>query len=177
MKAKFLVFCFLIPFLSVFAQTKEWKLIKGKVFFKSETDLETILGEGDSVIGSLDLNSKKIIIQIELGKIKTENKLQTSHLHDNYFEIDKYPIATFEGLITEIKEEGEVEAVGFLDLHGKKKENLKITGKLQKKENGTEQLSYFTINLSDHNIEIPKMVFLKVNPLIQVKVKLLWETR
>ncbi len=158
------------------AEPTEWKVAKGKVFFKSETDLETILGEGDSVTGSLDVKTKKIKIEIGLSSIKTDNKLQTSHLHDNYFEVEKFPISTFEGEVNQIKESGDVEAVGVLQLHGVKKENVKLLGKTSKAPNGVEQISYFTINLSDYKIEIPKLVFLKVNPVIQVKVKIQWET-
>jgi len=159
---------------SISSAPSEWKISSGKVFFKSETDYETITGEGDSIQGMLDVTSKKIKIEINLGNIKTANKLQTSHLQDNYFEIDKYPISTFEGSVLDVKENGEVSALGTLQLHGIKKENITLTGKIEKTLNGLEQVSYFTISLKDYQIEVPKLVFLKVNPIIQVKVKILW---
>lgn len=171
-----LALCMFLASNALVAESTEWKVTKGKVFFKSETDLETILGEGDSVTGSLDLKTKKIKIEIGLGSIKTDNKLQTSHLHDHYFEVEKFPVSTFEGEVTQIKEIGEVEAIGTLQLHGIKKENVKLLGKIEKSPKGVEQISYFSISLSDYKIEIPKLVFLKVNPIIQVKVKIQWET-
>jgi polyisoprenoid-binding protein YceI len=164
------IFC-----VSLSAEIKSWKVKSGKVFFKSETDLESIWGEGQKITGSLNLTTKVIQIEVELAEIKTDNKLQTSHLHDNYFETAKYPIAKFQGIVQEIKETGDVSAKGTFELHGIKKEGVSLTGKLEKTANGLEQLSYFAIQLADYNIEVPKLVFLKVNQQIQVKVKILWE--
>ncbi|MCZ8158083.1 MAG: YceI family protein [Leptospira sp.] len=171
----FIFFAIFYLYSNLYSSPNQWKVTSGKVYFKSETDLETITGNGEVISGYLDLVSKKIKIEVPLGNIKTSNKLQTSHLHDNYFEIDKYPVAIFEGDVAEIKQSGEVKAIGSLTLHGIKKENVTISGNLEKTQLGLEQISYFTINLKDHNIEVPKLVFLKVNPIIQVKVKILWE--
>ena len=125
----------LIPvffFSTLYAESKEWKVKSGKVFFKSETDLESIYGDGQGVKGTLNLDTKEIYIEITLGSIRTSNNLQTSHLHDNYFEIQKFPTAKFIGKVLEIKNEGEVKTVGSLELHGVKKENVEITGNLSK---------------------------------------------
>jgi len=160
---------------SLFSQTKVWKVTDGKMYFKSETEIETIYGEGGRITGTLDLSTKKILIEISLFDLKTPNKLQTSHMHDNYLETPLFPIAKFEGTVDSIKESGEVKAKGVLDIHGKKKDNFVITGNLEKKEDTFEQLSYFTVVLPEFGIQIPSLVFLKLNKNIQVKVKLIWK--
>ena len=165
----------LVSIFPVYSETPEWKLEEGKVFFKSETELETILGEGSQVKGSLDISTKKIIIEIGLSDLKTPNRLQTSHMHENYLETHLYPVARFTGTVESIKDSGEVKAKGIFELHGKTKEDFVIIGNLEKKGNKIEQLSYFTINLSDFGIEIPKLLFLKLNKMIQLKVKLVWK--
>ena len=95
-------------------------------------------------------------------------------MHDNYLETQLFPIAKFIGIVDSIKENGEIKATGTLELHGLKKENLTLTGTIQKVNDQYEQLSYFTIKLSDFGIQIPKLLFLKLNQMIQVKVKLTW---
>ena len=159
---------------SLFSQGKQWKVTDGKVFFKSETELESIYGEGGTVSGSLDLSTKVVSIEINLFDLKTNNKLQTSHMHDNYLETNLFPVAKFNGIAESIKENGEIKATGTLELHGLKKENLTLTGTIQKMNPQYEQLSYFTIKLSDFGIQVPKLLFLKLNQSIQVKVKLTW---
>ncbi|GBF48525.1 YceI-like domain protein [Leptospira ryugenii] len=126
--------------------------------------------------GQFNPISKKIHIEIELDGIKTDNKLQTSHLHENYFETNLYPIASFDGIVSETKETGEVEAIGTLELHGVRQGQVKLTGKVEKTKEGVEQISYFSIKLSDYKIQVPKLLFLKINPIIQVKLNLIWET-
>lgn len=125
-----------------------------------------------TVSGWVDIKSKQIFIEVNLKDLKTPNRLQTSHLHDNYLETELHPLAIFSGSISEIKEEGEVKATGSLELHGKKKENVSLTGNLQKRSGTFELLSYFTIKLEDYNIKVPQLLIMKINPEIQVKVKL-----
>lgn len=173
---KILPLCIIFLFSSsLYPQSKVWKVVDGKMFFKSHTELETILGEGGRITGNLDLSTKKIIIEISLYDLKTPNKLQTSHMHDNYLETPLFPIAKYEGTVESIQDSGEVKAKGTLDLHGRKKENFIITGIIEKKENFYDLVSYFTVVLSDFDIQIPKLVFLKLNQNIQVKIKLSWK--
>ncbi|TGN08227.1 YceI family protein [Leptospira ilyithenensis] len=154
------------------SESKRWTVNSGKVYFKSESSLETITGEGMTVSGWVDGKSKQIYIEVNLKDLKTPNRLQTSHLHDNYLETGLYPLAIFSGSVSEIKEQGEVKATGSLELHGKKKENVSLTGNLKKDSGSLELLSYFTIKLEDYNIQVPQLLIMKINPEIQVKVKL-----
>ncbi|WP_411822741.1 YceI family protein [Leptospira sp. 'Mane'] len=174
MKNAFLTFIifFLVFNKGVQSESKRWLVSSGKVYFKSESSLETITGEGMAASGWVDTQSKQVRIEISLKDFRTPNRLQTSHLHDNYLETAIYPLAVFSGSILEMKEEGEVKVVGNMELHGKKKENVSLSGNLQKQGNVMELLSYFTIKLEDYNIEVPKLLIMKINPEIQVKIKL-----
>ena len=134
MRELFLVLgIFFLASTSLFSQTKIWKVTDGKMYFKSETEIETIQGDGGRVTGTLDLSTKKILIEISLFDLKTPNRLQTSHMHDNYLETPLFPIARFEGMVESIKDSGEVKAKGVLDIHGKKKGKFCYHWNLRKK--------------------------------------------
>ncbi|WP_108973442.1 YceI family protein [Leptospira ryugenii] len=165
---------FLAPKSTLWA-SEIWTVSSGKVSFVSNTELETIVGEGDGISGTFDPKTKNLLLEVDLSSIQTKNSLQTSHLHDNYFEIEKYPTAKFIGFVSNYREEGEVIAFGNFFLHGVKKEKQQFRGFLSKKENGYELLVNFNLALDDYNIQIPKLVLLKVNRIVQVKLVILWQ--
>jgi polyisoprenoid-binding protein YceI len=85
-----------------------------------------------------------------------------------------FPKATFEGKFIEdidFSKDGtyEVRAKGILDLHGIKQERI-VKGTI--KVNGSEITlnSQFIILLEDHNIKIPRVVYQKISPDIDVTI-------
>lgn len=152
-----------------------WKLESCLFKFKSETQLEAIIGSGKSCEGSANIKEKKVQIQIDLRDWKTPNNLQTSHLQENYLETQKFPMAIFEGIITKFDEKsGKGEITGSLNLHGIIKSGLNIPFEVSEQGEALETNSEFMVYLSDHGIEVPKILVLKLNPMIQMKAKVTW---
>ncbi|TGN18497.1 YceI family protein [Leptospira idonii] len=152
-----------------------WKIESGKIQFKSESKLETIYGEGETVSGFLDPKTKQIQVIIDLKDFSTDNRLQTSHLQDNYLETHIHPKAIYIGEVKEVKETGEVTALGSLELHGVKREKVSLTGTVAGSSGRIELQSLFEIRLEDYKIEVPKMLFYKISPEIKVRAKIIFK--
>ncbi len=164
---------------SLFSQSTSksaiWKIESCIFKFKSETQMEAIVGSGKSCEGSVNLKDKKFQLQIDLRDWKTPNNLQTSHLQENYLETQKFPVAVFEGIITRFDEKsGKGEITGSLNLHGNTKAGINIPFETTEQGEALETNSEFTVFLSDYGIEIPKILVLKLNPIIQLKAKVTW---
>lgn len=117
-------------------------------------------------------NDSKIEFKIYLDSLDTGIGLRNTHMRDDYLETNKYPFAQFRGTITnqiqKTKLESEVEADGYLKIHGvERKQEIKGRlydyGKLFKLE------SSFGISLSDFNIEQPSFLFISVDNEISLE--------
>ena len=98
------------------------------------------------------------------------------HFNENYMESDKYPKATFKGLIekfnlTVLDKNGKDFIIkGKLELHGKSKD-MSIPAKIKKTDKGIEIVSDFSVNADDFAIEIPSVVSKKVSKKVNVKLE------
>lgn len=97
------------------------------------------------------------------------------HYNENYVESDKFPKATFKGIIekfsvSDLDKNGKNYIIkGTLELHGKSKE-IQITAKISKTDKGIELKSDFSVNADDFGIEIPSIVSKKVSKKVNVKL-------
>ncbi|MCB1179146.1 MAG: YceI family protein [Leptospiraceae bacterium] len=160
---------------SIEIKEKQLKIKSGKIIFISEAPRENIKGIGKLISGRINVLEKKLSIEINLKDWRTSNKLQTSHLHENYLETDKFPNSIYEGKIESINSDGKVVTIGKLNLHGVTKENVKIERQIIKKENSYVYESNFIIKLSDYKIKIPKLLILKVNEEIKINTNFILE--
>ncbi len=145
----------------------------GKIIFLSEAPQETIKGIGKQISGDILFKEKKVTITIDLTDWKTNNKLQTSHLHENYLETEKFPKATFDGVIQSYDNKtGDVVVLGSLDLHGVIKKDFSIKGKVAATDSGYSLVCEFTVNLKDFSIPVPKLLILKVSETVKLEAKL-----
>lgn len=163
-----------ISLFSVEISEKTLYVQEAKVLFTSTTDEETIKGIGKKAKGTISLSENKFEITIDVSDWKTANKLQTRHMHDNYIESETFPTITYSGTIQSFKKEtGEAQLIGDLQFHGVTKKNFQTTGKLTAKNGDYFYTSEFIINLKEFKIEIPKLLFLKVNENIKVQTEFL----
>jgi hypothetical protein len=104
--------------------------------------------------------------------------LMEEHFNENYIESNKYPKATFKGIITNFDMNSlgtspkEFILSGKLELHGKSK-NITTTAILIKKGDNIEITSSFNVNPADFNIKIPKIVSEKVAKSVNIKATFL----
>lgn len=157
------------------ALTQSLNTGNGIISFRSDAPLELITASSNEIRGKLDTSKKIFAFSVKIKSFNGFNSpLQKEHFNENYMESNKYPDATFSGKIIEdidFSKNGTftLRAKGNLIVHGVPQERIiksTITisnGKVQIKSN-------FTVQLSDHNIPIPKVVHEKLASEISVEV-------
>jgi polyisoprenoid-binding protein YceI len=149
----------------------------GSVVIKSDAPLELIEAASAELKGVIDLSEKTFAFTIQNRSFKGFNSpLQQEHFYENYIEANRFPTSTFKGKIIEqvdLTTDGnyQVRAKGLLFIHGVEQERI-IRVELKVKNRVIQASSAFTIPLSDHNINIPKIVHRKIAEEISVKVAL-----
>jgi polyisoprenoid-binding protein YceI len=101
--------------------------------------------------------SSRVSVEIEMNSVETNEKKLTSHLQSaDFFEVNKFPKATF--VSTEIKPGGEKGAThtvtGNLEMHGVKKA-IAFPATITIKGDAVEMQSEFAINRKDFGIVYP----------------------
>ncbi len=145
----------------------------GTVSFFSKTPVEDISAKQSTAQSVINTTSQQIAVQLTVKDFTFPNALMQEHFNENYMETEKYPQATFSGKINEKIDFSKVgsypvTATGKLKLHGVEKERT-LTGTLQVAENQLVLDCAFDVALKDHNIDVPKLVFVKIAQIIQVK--------
>lgn len=173
---RYLVILFLITS-TVSAQNNEniFFTRSGEIFFKSDAPLELITATSSEVRGVIDIKKNTFAFSVPVKSFDGFNSpLQREHFNENYMESDKYPSATFNGKIIEdidYTQDGSytVRAKGILLVHGVEQERI-IKGDINIKNGVIHIRSNFIVLLEEHNIKIPKIVFQKISPEIQVEI-------
>ncbi len=175
MKKTVLIF-FAIFFSAVSSQAQKYITKSGKISFFSDGPLEKIEAKNNKVNAAIDAKSGLIVFKVLMKSFVFEKALMQEHFNENYVESDKYPLSTFKGKITNIKDidftkEGTYDATveGDLTIHGKTN-RIKTNGKFIVSSNSINGKSSFTIKLADYNIEIPKIVTGKIAEEILISV-------
>jgi hypothetical protein len=153
----------------------------GYVRMWSSTKMENIEGVSQAAVSSLDLDSGKIAIKVRENTFEFPNKLMQEHFNENYMESDKYPLASFSGVVTRLDrpalEAGKqipVTIEGDLDVHGVKKHYV-VPGVLQKAADGSYKgETKFTVGIADHGIKIPTLVVAKIAESMEITARFAW---
>ena len=153
-----------------------FKTTKGSIKFISEAPLETISAVSENLKGVIDTSTKSFAFTVTVKSFNGFNsKLQQEHFNENYLESVKYPSATFTGKIIEEVDFSQpgvypVRAKGALTIHGVKQERL-IKAQIEISKKSLLITSKFIVALADHDITIPRVVYQKIAPEIEVVVK------
>jgi hypothetical protein len=94
-------------------------------------------------------------------------------MRDNYLEVEKYPHATFSGRIAGAQMgagAARVTAEGMFTVHGVTKQR-EIACQVTERGVGYRAQCAFMVELSDHAIEIPSVMFVRVANQIEVRVE------
>jgi len=170
-----ILFLLLLVLTTAHAFTQSFNTSKGTISFRSDAPLELITASSNEIRGKLDTAKRVFAFAVKLRSFNGFNSpLQKEHFNENYMESKQYPDAFFSGKIIEdidFSKNGTytVRAKGNLTIHGVPQERIiKSTITVS---NGTLQIkSNFTVQLSDHNIPIPKVVHEKLASEISVEV-------
>ena len=158
------------------AQEGLYKTSNGHIAFKSDAPLELITASSSKLEGIIGKDGLSFAFQVPIISFEGfNNGLQKQHFYENYMETTKYPEASFSGKIIEsvnlsVPGTYQVRAKGQLTIHGHTKERII---KIEMVSQGTQIIakSQFMVPLSDHQIEIPKIVYQKIAQEIEVTVK------
>lgn len=159
---------------TVFAQDK--KITKtGQITFEASVpSFEEVKAVNEAVSCILNTKTGEIASLALMKGFRFKIALMEEHFNENYIESNKYPKATFRGIIknfnlNNINKNGtKLELNGKLELHGVSKE---ISAFVIVKKNGEdiELASDFDLTPADFNIKIPKIVRQKIAETVHVK--------
>lgn len=121
---------------------------------------------GDPTLGPLaGSGATELHLEVDLASLETGIGLRDRHMRERYLEVSRYPFAVYHGRILHAEaEEGgswRVTARGELDIHGVAR-SRDLTCRVEARGRGYRARCAFEVLLSEHEIEIPKLMFLKL---------------
>ena len=148
----------------------------GSIDFLSKAPIETIEGKNKAVAALLNTQTSSLDFIVQVKSFIFEKQLMQEHFNENYMESEKYPKATFKGVIEDLSKlnlakDGEYNVVssGKLTIHGVSKD-VKYPGKLVVKGGKITLQSAFGVLLSDYKIAIPGAVKDKISKEIKINL-------
>lgn len=161
-----------------FSQDK--KITKtGKIVFEASVpSFEEVKAKNESVTCVVNIKTGEIASLALMRGFRFKVALMEEHFNENYMESDKYPKATFKGKILGFDWNGigstskEFKMKGLLEVHGKSKE-ITTSVFLRKVDGGLEIISNFNVNFKDFDIDIPKVISMKVAETVNIKTNFL----
>ncbi len=152
-----------------------YEVHKGHVSFHSDAPQELIRASSDKLQGKLDVSKKTFAFRIGIVSfIGFNSPLQREHFNENYMETSIYPEAIFVGKIIEdidLAKDGvyNIRSKGKLKIHGVERERI-INARVTIAGKKITVRSDFIVLLADYNIKIPRVVYDKLSPDINVSV-------
>jgi polyisoprenoid-binding protein YceI len=145
----------------------------GETSFFSSTPVEDISAVNKTVQSILNTTTGEIVVQMAMKQFTFPNKLMQEHFNENYMESEKYPKAIFKGKINEMIDYSksgtyDISATGDFTIHGIARPRT-LKGKLTVAQGSISIMSEFDVSLTDHKIDVPKIVFVKIAQTIKVK--------
>lgn len=153
------------------------------VVFTSETTLDEFQGVTDRIDGYVLLDGGgvraseevegELYFEVDLASMDTGISLRNRHMRDNYLHTDDHPYATFEARIRAITRaapgEFRVDARGTFTVHGVARERTIPCGLTAVGGDSAWDVSCaFPVALEDHDIEIPRIMFMKLAPEVRL---------
>lgn len=148
---------------------------EGTASFFSEAPLEDIEAINKEVLGAVDLEKGTLAVSMFIKKFDFDKSLMQEHFNENYLESDKFPKATFKGVIKDFANldfttggSFEAKAEGEMEIHGVKKP-LTTLVKFSVSPSAVRATTEFEVSVADHDIEIPKLVIKNIAEVVEVK--------
>lgn len=147
-------------------------LKSSEVKFKGTTAITDVEAVSKSMVGVINLTTDKFAFIIKMNTFDFDNKSMQDHYNEKYLETEKYKNGKFSGTLNkvlDINKNGSFNTTikGKLDVHGVVKDKtIPVSIKVENKK--VTITSTFNVNLKEHNIEIPSLVFAKVGEDIKV---------
>ena len=124
-------------------------------------------GAGDAVAGG------ELYFEVDLASLDTGIGLRNRHMRENYLETERFPFASYEAEIVgaQVDPGGGwiVTATGTFQVHGVGRP-MTAECPVSPVGDGFRVRCEFQLRLPDHDIEIPSLMFLKINEVIELAV-------
>ncbi len=163
-RGSYLAFAILI-YSNGLSLAQQYYTTNGFVEFVSRASIETFTGTSNNLNGLIDLATGDVDFYIDLNTISTGISLRDEHMRESYLETKKYPFAEFVGKLNgfnpSVNDTQNVIVSGEFTIHGVKKQRT-IQGRLLLNGDTLSIEANWPVLLSDHNISIPKIMFLKL---------------
>lgn len=149
---------------------------KNTVTFISKAPLEDFQGVTHDIDGYLtheadSLTTKsEVYFEVDLRTLDTGIGLRNRHMRENYLETDKFPMAKYKGRIVKAVPQGQsvnVTVEGRMFIHGVT-QPLTVQGRMFPETNGYRVQAATAVKLTDYNIPIPKLMFMKISEDIRL---------
>ena len=157
---------------------------ENRVVFISRASIEEFEGVTDRIDGYILLDGPtlgmdtggddtELYLEVDLGSLDTGIGLRNRHMRDNYLEVREFPYAAFSGRVLRVEERTgggfRVSAGGTMSIHGVDRE-MEIPCDVEPRGPGYQARCSFVVLLSDYDIEIPKVMFLKLANEIRLEL-------
>lgn len=173
MSGKVLLIIALVLPLQLLAQ--KYSVTSGEVTFFSDAAIEDIRAINKKVQGLFNIANNEFAFVVPIRAFEFEKKLMQEHFNEKYMESEKYPKATFQGIINGItlstSGAQQVTAKGKLTIHGVTKEVV-IMGTCENKTDGLVLQSKFIVALKDYDVTIPQLLWQNIAEQVEVTVSL-----
>lgn len=153
-----------------------------QVVFVSEATIESFEGITDRIDGFVSIpygaliadssyDSSQFYFEVDLNSLDTGIGLRNRHMRENYLHTKKYPYASYTGEIESVERASDstflVACAGQMTIHGVTRD-LRAVDTVVVRGGGYRVSVGFPIALPDYDIEIPKLMFLKINETVQL---------
>lgn len=157
---------------STSTQAQMYMTQAGTLSFFSETPVENIDATSNSGNCILNTENNKLVYSVTMTSFKFEKPLMQEHFNEKYVESEKYPKATFNGIINETIDYTKdgvypVTATGMLNIHGVEKSYTE-KGTVTVKGGEISINGTFNVKLANHKVEIPKLVASNIAEVVKV---------
>ncbi len=140
--------------------------------FYSTALLEDITATTDKGKSVIDLSNGEIAFSVPVSSFEFAKSLMQEHFNERYMETDKFPKASFKGVIEGWKNQTSIvdaKANGTLTIHGIAKE-VEAKGSVTFKRAKLVIEAKFNIKLEDFGVEVPSIMFQKIAEVVEVTV-------
>ncbi len=155
------------------------------VKFISDAPFEDFEGTTDKIDGyaawpggefgeKIDLTGSDIYFEVPLATLKTGIGMRDRDMREDYLETDNFPLAFFKGTITGIvlrtDSAYDIRTSGAFTVHGVTR-SMVINGEVRPEDGRLVVNCVFEVILPDHNIKVPKLLFLRISETIKVELE------
>lgn len=149
------------------------------VSFESKTPVEDIYAQTKTAKAAIVVKTKAVKVKIKMISFKFEKPLMEEHFNEKYVETEKYPDASFDGVIQEdvdFTKDGvyQVTVKGKLTMHGVTQDR-NLSGTMTIKGGVIDLKTEFQVKLVDHKIKVPSVVTANIAETIDVKAHFVCE--